>query len=298
MAGAESDEALQRRRAPLRPPLGTRFVLTRALGRVWLLGVGFGIYTALIYRLRFHLDVNPGLPIEALLTFAVGLMLGARVSKAYDRWWEARTQWGKLVNVSRNLVIKLATFAGLSTQEKGELHTNTQGFCRALKNHLRGGAPLQVVPGFEGETDQPDHVPAYLSKRIYEQVRGLQTAGRLDAFEVLIVDSETRELLEVSGACERIKNSLMPPSFGAFVRFSIGLLLLSLPFELTDTIQLLAVPAVMLATFLLAGGESIAHHMELPFGLHSDGLDLEGYCDGIDCVTAELLDVESKIGAA
>ncbi|MDW9119470.1 bestrophin family ion channel, partial [Legionella pneumophila] len=28
-------------------------------------------------------------------------------NRAYERWWEARTLWGQLVNASRNLAIKI-----------------------------------------------------------------------------------------------------------------------------------------------------------------------------------------------
>ena len=39
--------------------------------------------------------------------FVLSLLLVFRTNTAYDRWWEGRKMWGKLVNDSRNLAVKL-----------------------------------------------------------------------------------------------------------------------------------------------------------------------------------------------
>ena len=281
------------RRSPVRIAHVSHFIFTHALSRVWIIAFLSGVYALvpIFYPDLLHI----GVALEALLTLAVGLMLSVRVSKAYDRWWEARMQWGKLVNISRNLVIKLNCYVTLSDQERSELHRLVQGFARATKNHLRGNAVIQDVRGFNRDDASPQHVPAHIASRIYALLEGLSTAGRLSETRALIVDSEARELMEVVGACERIHNTPMSPSFPAFVRFSIVLAILTTPWELAERIGWLAVPSMVVATFLLVGGESIAHFLERPFGLHTDDLDLESYCDGIDRVTAEVLTVPSRV---
>ena len=49
---------------------------------------------------------NVGL-IHTLLGFVLSLLLVFRTNTAYDRWWEGRKLWGKLVNDSRNFAIKI-----------------------------------------------------------------------------------------------------------------------------------------------------------------------------------------------
>jgi putative membrane protein len=239
-----------------------------------------------VYRPTFQIAIS----LEALLSFAVSIMLGVRINQAYNRWWEARTQWGKLVNISRNLVIKLRNYSDPDQQERIEMQRLVQGFSRALKNHLRGETNLQEVRGFSRDSANPQHVPAHIVERIYKLISRLSASNRCTEFQTLIIDAEARELLEVAGACERIKNTLMPPSFPAFLQFSLGLVILSLPLELSRSIGWYTVPATILATVLLCGGESIAYALERPFGIYTDDLDLESYCNGIDKVTAELLD--------
>ncbi|MCH2110918.1 MAG: hypothetical protein MK135_16490, partial [Polyangiaceae bacterium] len=280
------------RRPPVRIPRVSHFIFTHALGKVWLLGIPSGLYAA---ALGMNPDLVPfTIPLEALLTFAVGLMLSIRVSKAYDRWWEARKQWGKLVNISRNLAIKILHSAAPDEQERIEAQRLIQGFPRSLKNHLRGDNTLQDVRGFVLEKAEPKHVPAFIASQIFSLLESFRRDGRLSETRLLIIDSEARELLEVAGACERIHNTPMSPSFPAFIRFAIALVLLSLPVELWQEIGAYTIIAQVVATFLLCGGESIAHALERPFGVFTDDLDLESYCNGIDRVTAEILGVRSR----
>ena len=264
------------------------FIFTDALTGVWLMGLVGGLYAipAVLWPRLFGF----GISLEALLTFAVGIMMAIRVNRAYERWWEARTLWGSLVNASRNLALKLREFARPDEAAREELQRLIQGFARSLKNHLRGAGLLREIRGFEQETGEPDHVPAMLAGRIYAMLAGLQREGRITDLQLLALDREARMLMEVAGACERIRNTPMSPSFPAFVRFCMLMLLLTLPWDLADQIGWWTVPAMIVATYLVVAGEAIASTLERPFETDTDSLDLEGICDAIDRSTAEILE--------
>ncbi|RKH15307.1 hypothetical protein D7V97_00425 [Corallococcus sp. CA053C] len=51
----------------------------------------------------------PALPVTVLAA-ALGVLLAFRNNSAYERWWEARTIWGGLVNSSRTLARQVITF--------------------------------------------------------------------------------------------------------------------------------------------------------------------------------------------
>ncbi len=110
----------------------------------------------------------------------------------------------------------------------------------------------------------------------------------------MAIDEDARVLLNVCGACERIKNTPMLPSFPAFLRFAMVMLILSLPWRLAGEIGFWTVPSMVLGTFLIWGAESVAQAADNPFGRESDDLDLEAYCAGIDRVTAEVLQVNAS----
>ena len=80
----------------------------------------------------------PDLPVgmEAALTFAMGMLLAFRVNRAYERWWEARTLWGCLVNISRNLAVKTRQLVNVDGEDRAEMRRLIVAFCYALKDHL------------------------------------------------------------------------------------------------------------------------------------------------------------------
>ncbi len=50
---------------------------------------------------------------EGAIAAIIGMLLVFRTNRAYERWWEARSLWGSLVNVSRNLAIKIKVVLNL-----------------------------------------------------------------------------------------------------------------------------------------------------------------------------------------
>jgi len=55
-----------------------------------------------------RLDV-PALPVS-LIAATLGILLGFRNNSGYERWWEARTLWGGVVNQSRTFARQVLTF--------------------------------------------------------------------------------------------------------------------------------------------------------------------------------------------
>jgi len=60
----------------------------------------------------------PALPITVLAA-AIGILLGFRNNSGYDRWWEARTLWGGVVNQSRTFARQVLTFLPARTAGDG-----------------------------------------------------------------------------------------------------------------------------------------------------------------------------------
>ena len=97
------------------------FKMTIALRRMWLWTLPIAAYSSLsLVRLYFNYFDIPqfALPLEAALTFAMGMLVLFRINRAYERWWEARTLWGALVNASRNLAVKTRQLAQVDQADK------------------------------------------------------------------------------------------------------------------------------------------------------------------------------------
>jgi len=263
----------------------------RSQGTRWALAcaAAAGLYTAAVVALGFEVEGIEYPITEAALTVGTGLLLGMRLNFAYDRWWEARKLWGTLVNVSRNLAVKISAFVRPAKDEAREVATAIAGFAFALNEHLRDGASLRRVPGFEDRIEDPEHVPVWLVGRIYDRIHAWREGGLLIPQEARIIDEEARMMLDVCGACERIRNTPMPPSLAVLTRIVMGLALIVLPTVLIPRLGWWSVAASAGITFFFSVVETTASVVEHPFGTDPNQLDLDRMCAVIRDTTSEAL---------
>ncbi|HHM12155.1 MAG TPA: hypothetical protein ENJ16_01275 [Planctomycetaceae bacterium] len=258
---------------------------------LWL-SAGFAAYSALTLLKPYPpFSYVPEIPLalDAVTSFALALLIAFRVNRAYERWWEGRTLWGKLVNVSRNLAIKIRELPRVPSEDKARMRDLIVAFCRGLKDHLRDDPELRRLPGFERDFEQPGHLPSYIVRHIYEKFAKWDDEQHVRAEQLWILDSEARWLMEICGACERIKNTLMPISWRWITWKAIVLYLLILPWGLVDNFGWWTIPLTMLATYFSVTAEVVARHVEEPFGADEDQLDLKGLCEVIDRSVSEVL---------
>ena len=253
-------------------------------------------YSLIVKLVTQHHDVTvpPGWigDISVVNGILLGVLLGFRNLQAYDRWWEGRKLWGQLINDSRNLCVKAKTFAAVGEAEAQAFGRLVVGFAVALRNHLRGGRPLYEVPGFAHEQATPAHVPLYLAERVYRTLRDWRTAGRLSDFDALMLDPHAKALMDVSGACERIRSSPVPLSYRALLRHGTILYLLSAPWFMAEQYGYVGIALVGLLAYFLLGIELTAEDVEEPFGKDGDDLELTRFCekirDGVEQVLGDL----------
>jgi len=268
--------------------------LTAPLLRVWKWALPVGAYSCLaLLRTYPPFAYVPDIPdgLEAALSFAMALLIAFRVNRAYERWWEARTLWGTLVNVSRNLGVKIRELRRPQRNERQQARNLIVGFAFGLRDHLRDEADLHLLPGFGSDNATPAHLPSYIAQRIYRLLDSWRRDGTLSDDVLRVIDSEARVLLDVCGACERIKNTLMSVSWRFFTWQCIALYLLVLPWGLVDPFGAWTIPLTLVAAYVVVAAEVIAQYVEEPFGPHEDHLDLDDICRAIDrSVSAVLLD--------
>jgi putative membrane protein len=230
-------------------------------------------------------DIRPikwGGAAGVLNTIILSLLLGFRNRAAYDRWWEARRLWGQLTNDSRNLAWKLAAFLPSEVLARSPAAALLGAFPEALKRHLRGQSPrLADLAGFELEGDDPEHVPSYLAGRLYAVVAEWKRDGYVDEAVLRILDPHLRALLDVCGACERIRNTPLAPSYKSLLRTGLALNVLADPWYALPETGPWGIPIFLLVCLFLLGVELIDSVVEEPFGRERDDLDLDRYCQTI-----------------
>ena len=261
-------------------------------GRLWVVLAGCSLYTAAVWAV--HPFVVSGKQewadeLAVVNTTVLGLLISFRTKIAYDRWWEGRLLWGQLVNHSRNLCLKARELAALGAAERLALAALVAGFAAALARHLRGPVRLTDVPGFETDPATPAHVPAYLAGKVIAAVAGWRAAGRIDGFTHLMFDAHTAALMDVCGACERVRNTPLPSSYLSLLRHALVLGFAFTPWLLVHSVGPLVVPVQAVAVYFLFGIELTAEAVEQPFGTDGDDLPLETFCATIRASAADIL---------
>ena len=271
-------------------PQGIGF--TRPLLRVWGWALPVAVYSS-VALLKPYPPFNqvPQIPLalDAVLSLAMAVLITFRVNRAYERWWEARTLWGTLVNVSRNLAVKIRELVQPNDADRQLARDLIVAFSIGLKDSLRDEADPKKLPGFSEERRIPKHLPSYIARRLYELLERWRREGRISDQQFWVVDVEARVLLDVCGGCERIENTRISISWRRFARQCIVAYVLVLPWSLVDGFGIWVIPVSVVVAYFAIGGETIAETVETPFGPHEDHLDLDGICTAIDHSVSEVL---------
>lgn len=232
----------------------------------------------------------------AFSSIILGMLLVFRTNSAYERWWEGRKQWGQLVNDSRNLCIKVRSYARVKDAEKARFGELVISFAYALKHHLRGTMPSRPLPGTVYATQaEQQHLPVYLAGQVYDKLIEWQQAQAVDGLALLQLDRHARALMDICGACERIKKSPIAVSYRAFMRQGIMLNLLALPWYAEQEFSIwFCLPLNLISTYFLVGLELIAEDIEDPFGYDGDDLPLDNICSDLRNSISGILQVRQN----
>lgn len=270
----------------------TEFHNVPIFGRIVGTVAAVALYAAIVELIdQFFLNrvETVGAEFHGFLGLILGTLLVFRTNTSYDRWWEGRKLWGQLVNDCRNLAIKVQACVRADSADKQRLGRWLSDFALALKGHLQGGVRLAELPGFGAATEQPEHVPAYISTRIYDQIEAWRQSDQVGGFELLFLDPHAASLMNICGACERIQKSPISISYRWFIRQMIVIYLITLPWGLMENFGWWTVPAAAMLAYFMIGVEMIAEVIEDPFGVTEDDLLLDELCQTIDRSMVDIL---------
>jgi putative membrane protein len=272
----------------------TQFHDTPIFSRIYGTVAAVTLYAAIVEcidQYYLHSIQTVGAEFHGFLGLILGTLLVFRTNTSYDRWWEGRKLWGQLVNDVRNLAIKVQACVHADSADKQRLGRWLIDFAVALKLHLRQGVRLSDLPGF-AETNgqpQPAHVPAYISARIYDQIETWRRHEQVGGFELLFLDPHAASLMNICGACERIQKSPISASYRWFIRQTIAIYLLTLPWGLLEHFGWWTIPVSGMLAYFMIGVEMIAEEIEDPFGITEDDLMLDDLCQTIERSVTDIL---------
>jgi putative membrane protein len=238
--------------------------------------------------------------IFSLLGVVLSILLSFRTNSAYDRWWEGRKKWGELVNNSRNLAVYLhSTLPPEDDESRHYFAVHISNFAIALKEHLRSGAQTDefiMVSDEEIERyNRKANIPNFIAYEIIQRIQDAHQAGHISMADHINIKQHSQELLNISGACERIKKTPIPFSYNVYLKLFITFYAIGLPFALIPVFGYWSILIVAFVFFAFIGLELMAEEIEDPFGLDCNDLPTGDLAHTIRNNVFELLEVRECI---
>lgn len=225
--------------------------------------------------------VLPDLPATpfTLLGLGLSIFLGFRNSACYDRWWEARKQWGMLVTEARNLARETAALLPPDPGVQGCVSRRIIAFAHALAARLRGAdasaAARPWLPPDEAQTlSRRSNPPDAVLRALTAEFAACLQRGEIGEVGFAGLEGRVAALCAVQAACERIRMTPTPFAYTLLLHRSAWLFCLLLPFGLVGTAGFAAPLLAAILAYAFFGLDALGDELEEPFGLRPNTLPL------------------------
>jgi putative membrane protein len=236
-----------------------------------------------------------------LVGTALTILYGFRTNSAYDRWWEARTLWGGIVNHSRTWGRQTLSFFSITSSDKDslkpfqkELIYSQIAFVNALRCHLRQSDPWTEIAPFisvdllhslRGEKN----VPAAILFQMQTQLKSALDQGLLDPYRFVSMNDTLTELTNQMGGCERIKKTPFPRQYETFPRTFVYIYCMMLPFGLVESAEWYTPLICAVLSFIFVALDTIGRNIESPFENTIHDTPMSSLCRTIEINLRQML---------
>ncbi|GAA5627809.1 hypothetical protein Brsp05_03103 [Brucella sp. NBRC 12953] len=232
----------------------------------------------------------------ALLGIALSIFLGFRNNACYDRWWEARKVWGKLVHVARSFSRQTMVLDHLSGAEgaRAKLLHYVIAFTQSMVPHLRPDDGQAKAHKWLNSDEQAAFTasrngPDFILRKIGEILAELRGAGRIDAIDFQTLDETVKSLSEVQAACERLRFTPVPFGYTLLLHRTAYLFCFFIPFGFADMLGWGTPFATTLVAYTFFGLDALGDELEEPFGTLPNDLPIGAIADTIEINLREAL---------
>jgi putative membrane protein len=259
--------------------------------------IGWSLFWLLIWDVIVTVDFMlylerkitlPSMPLT-LLGSALVVLTSFRNTSAYNRWWEARTLWGALVNNSRSFARQVLTLIdddGALNPVKAVLLRRHVAYVECLSAHLKGeqcGEDVTAMISRE-EYERRKHTNNFPNNILNESAAIIAQeyrAGRLDSIRLARLEATLVEISNCQGGMERIANTPLPYPYVTFPRLFITLFCIIVPIGLVETLGWFTPLASTVVGFMLLAIEKIGTDLQSPFKASEHQIQMKSLCENI-----------------
>lgn len=226
--------------------------LTRIIRYTWKVDVWLVFTCSVVFLVHEYViptTVDIPATLVTLLGTALAFFVGFNNNQSYDRWWEARSIWGALVNDSRSWarnVLSYVTPGDLAVGEvsdiKKRLVRRQLAFVYALKDALRRKAE-NYFEKFLGAEDlaivrRETNIPNAILTLNARDLQVLSERKSVDQFRFAQMNNLLTAMTDHMGKSERIRSTVFPTSYIYFTQVFIWILVVFITLSLAETMGL------------------------------------------------------------
>lgn len=228
---------------------------------------------------HYHWFSIPAPPLVGFTIFGVvlSIFLGFRNNACYERWWEGRKLWGRLVATERHLVRDSRI---LDTDRRRHLLKRSILFTCLLRDRLRyqtAHTDLFLEYG-EGGADIYQNHPNPPQFVLEQMQRDLIAALRQEQIGEVVYSALTRHieaLGEIQAGCDRIASTPLPFAYSVLLHRAIYSFCIMLPFGIESVLGLWTPLMVAWLVYMFLGLDALSSQLGDPFGLQENNLPLD-----------------------
>ncbi|MBV8324743.1 bestrophin family ion channel [Chryseobacterium sp.] len=227
----------------------------------------FAVAIGFLDMLPWFRKISLPLNIPALLGTAVSLLLAFRTSQSYERWWEARTVWGAIVNDSRTFVRLVIQFLPAGDDKTVKEFAERQIiWTYALGESLRKQPFSDKVQQYLDRNNITGmNIPNAILDEHSSQLKKIAGSNELTDFQQMQLNDIITRLCDSMGKCERLKNTVFPRSYSILVHILIYVFAAVLPFGLDDSQLIVEILVTFLVPIVFIAIEKTSIIMQDPF---------------------------------
>ncbi|QFU02015.1 Bestrophin, RFP-TM, chloride channel [Halomonas sp. THAF5a] len=227
-----------------------------------------------------------------LMGIALSILLSVRNTATYNRWWEARRQWGRMVYEMRSLA--RAGGIHLDAARRRELMMRALGHAHLLRGQLRGedvraDLPASLSTVLIDQALATRNPAALMLQRAGDVVAEARREGEIDSVAAAALDQHLHGMAGIQAASERIAQTPLPFAYTLLAHRTAYVYCYLLPFGLVAGAGWFTPVFTAIVAYTFFGLDRLSEQLEFPFGREANDLPLDAICRVHEISVAEAL---------
>lgn len=274
------------------------------------LSVFISSFVYFLYQIVHCKNLSLPFSVSGILGSALAIFLAFRNNNSYNRWWEARTIWGGLINNSRIFARQIIANADhssksgkLSLQQvnefKKEMIERQIAFAHCLRMHLRNQSNWEEIKHLLSDFDYQQFITKQNKPNFLLLLQGIRIKEGiqmeiLGAFDNISLEPTLAGFNNFQGACERIKNTPLLRQYHFFTKLFLIVFMVVLPFSLINDFSKMGLPELMipvsvLISFVFGVMGKVGEVNEDPFENKITDIPMTNLCNTIERDLKEMI---------